>query len=191
MRSRPRNHRASARTCDSSAYQAPTADHGRRPHFPGRGEPVVATRALAILHRHASDVAAMAPTSGREAVDLPAVERPPIGRETQELVLRFARVNPRWGCPRIVGELQGLGVTVSATTVLTWLRAGSWTGESPHPRRCALILPCEIAVPSLGACDHGPTYDHGYAIVLPTISSACNGVQGATATLAFVVIAAL
>ena len=36
---------------------------------------------------------------------------------------RLARDNPRWGYQRIVGEIKGLGVTVSATTVRTWLRA--------------------------------------------------------------------
>jgi transposase InsO family protein len=34
-----------------------------------------------------------------------------------------ARENPRWGYQRIAGELKGLGVTVSPTTVRTWLRA--------------------------------------------------------------------
>ena len=48
--------------------------------------------------------------------------RPPIRRETRALVLRFARDNPRWGYQRIVGELKGLGLGVSATTVRTWLR---------------------------------------------------------------------
>ena len=43
--------------------------------------------------------------------------RPPIRREIRALVVRFARENPRWGYPRILGELKGLGVTVSATTV--------------------------------------------------------------------------
>jgi putative transposase len=48
--------------------------------------------------------------------------RPPMRPEIRELVLRLARENPRWGYVRIVGELKGLGLTVSATTVRTWLR---------------------------------------------------------------------
>jgi hypothetical protein len=48
--------------------------------------------------------------------------RPPMRREIRDLVLRLARENPRWGYQRIVGELKGLGVAVSATTVRTWLR---------------------------------------------------------------------
>ncbi len=50
--------------------------------------------------------------------------RPPIRPEVRELVLRLARENPRWGYQRIVGELEGLGVVVSATSVRTWLREG-------------------------------------------------------------------
>ncbi len=48
--------------------------------------------------------------------------RPPIGREIRELVFRLARENPRWGYQRIVGELNGLGIAVSATTVKKILR---------------------------------------------------------------------
>jgi putative transposase len=50
------------------------------------------------------------------------VGRPPVRREIRRLVLRLARENPRWGYQRIVGELKGLGMVVSATTVRTWLR---------------------------------------------------------------------
>jgi putative transposase len=60
------------------------------------------------------------------------VGRPPMPRETRDLVLRLARENPRWGYPRIVGELKGLGIAVSATTVRAWLRAA---GLGPAGRR--------------------------------------------------------
>jgi putative transposase len=43
--------------------------------------------------------------------------RPPVERRARELVLRFARENPRWGYPRIAGELLKLGVRVSPSTV--------------------------------------------------------------------------
>ena len=49
--------------------------------------------------------------------------RPPMRREIRALVLRLARDNPRWGYQRIVGEVKGLGIRVSATTVRTWLKA--------------------------------------------------------------------
>jgi transposase InsO family protein len=38
------------------------------------------------------------------------------------LAVRLARENPRWGYQRIVGELKGVGVVVSPTTVRNWLR---------------------------------------------------------------------
>ena len=48
--------------------------------------------------------------------------RPAIRREIRAFVLRLARENPRWGYQRIVGELKGLSMVVSATTVRMWLR---------------------------------------------------------------------
>src|SRR6266576_3180220 len=48
--------------------------------------------------------------------------RPPVDEEIRALVLRLARENPRWGYQRITGELNGLGIAVSATTVAKILR---------------------------------------------------------------------
>jgi putative transposase len=51
----------------------------------------------------------------------------------QTLVLRLARENPRWGYQRLVGELKGLGVAVSATSVRTWLRGGGLGPAGTRP----------------------------------------------------------
>jgi putative transposase len=48
--------------------------------------------------------------------------RPAVSEEIRELVLRLARENPRWGYQRIVGELAGVGVRVSVTSVAKILR---------------------------------------------------------------------
>ena len=58
--------------------------------------------------------------------------RPAIDSETRNLVLRFARENPRWGYRRIQGELLGLGIHLSATSIATILRRA---GLHPAPRR--------------------------------------------------------
>ncbi len=58
--------------------------------------------------------------------------RPPLDPTVRELVLRFARENPRWGCVRIQGELRKLGVPVGATTIRSVLRR---SGLGPAPRR--------------------------------------------------------
>jgi putative transposase len=50
--------------------------------------------------------------------------RPPIDPKVRALVLRLACENPRWGYRRIVGELAGLGISVSATSVRKILVSG-------------------------------------------------------------------
>jgi putative transposase len=61
--------------------------------------------------------------------------RPPLEPSVGALILRLARENPRWGYQRIVGELKGLGVAVSATTVRSVLIEA---GVSPAPERARL-----------------------------------------------------
>jgi hypothetical protein len=51
-------------------------------------------------------------------------------------VLRLARENPRWGYQRITGELRGLGLTISATTVRKLLRQA---GLGPAGERSGLF----------------------------------------------------
>jgi putative transposase len=58
--------------------------------------------------------------------------RPPPDAKLEELILRLARENPRWGYRRIVGELRKLGLSVSATSVRSVLKRGR---IPPAPRR--------------------------------------------------------
>jgi hypothetical protein len=58
--------------------------------------------------------------------------RPPVDDRVRQLVLRFARENPRWGYPRIAGELLKLGLQVSPSTVRRILLAARL---EPAPRR--------------------------------------------------------
>jgi hypothetical protein len=57
--------------------------------------------------------------------------RPPLDQELQQLIVRLARENPRWGYQRIKGELLRLGIRVSATAIRTTLRRH---GLDPTPR---------------------------------------------------------
>jgi transposase len=60
--------------------------------------------------------------------------RPPIDEQVQQSIVRLVGENPRWGHQRIKGELLGLNVRVSATTIRTVLRRhgidpGAATGQ--------------------------------------------------------------
>jgi transposase InsO family protein len=61
-----------------------------------------------------------------------AAGRPAVDDRIRQLVLRFARENPRWGYPRIAGELLKLGLRVSPSTVRRILLIA---GSGPAPRR--------------------------------------------------------
>ena len=58
--------------------------------------------------------------------------RPPLDHDVKQLIIRLAKENPRWGYQRIQGELQRLGIRVSATAIRTTLRRH---GLDPAPRR--------------------------------------------------------
>jgi putative transposase len=62
----------------------------------------------------------------------PSPGRPGLERSLRELILRLADENPHWGYKRIVGELMGLGITVSATSVRKVLLEA---GLQPAPQR--------------------------------------------------------
>jgi len=61
--------------------------------------------------------------------------RPPLDEHLQQLIVRMARENPRWGYQRLKGELLRLGMAVSATAIRTVLRRH---GLDPAPRRTAM-----------------------------------------------------
>jgi putative transposase len=50
------------------------------------------------------------------------VGRRPTSRELQDLIFRMVAENPKWGAPRVHGELQMLGFEISERTVLNWMR---------------------------------------------------------------------
>ncbi|MGH3085497.1 MAG: hypothetical protein ACRDNP_15840, partial [Gaiellaceae bacterium] len=58
--------------------------------------------------------------------------RPPLESSLRALILRLGHENPHWGYKRIVGELKGLGFTVSATSVRKVLLE---EGLQPAPAR--------------------------------------------------------
>jgi putative transposase len=61
-----------------------------------------------------------------------AAGRPPLESSLRALILRLGHENPHWGYRRIVGELKGLGITVSATSVRKVLLGA---GLQPAPDR--------------------------------------------------------
>src|SRR6266511_4498381 len=60
--------------------------------------------------------------------------RPPLAAQTRQLVLRLAAENPAWGYKRIHGELVGLGIPLSQSSVWNILQRH---GIAPAPRRAS------------------------------------------------------
>jgi transposase InsO family protein len=78
--------------------------------------------------------------------------RPPLDDDIQQLIVRLASENPRWGYQRIQGELLRLGVQVSATAIRTTLRRH---GLDPAPRRVSTTWRAFLRRQAAGivACD--------------------------------------
>ncbi len=67
----------------------------------------------------AQGLCCLASPACRPPLDLPsrAPGRPPLETSLRALILRFAHENPQSGIPADVGELKGVGIAVSATSV--------------------------------------------------------------------------
>jgi putative transposase len=109
---------------------------------------------LVLLVRQAGDAAALAPTPSPGAWTHPHHQtgRPPLDQDVQQLIIRLAKENPPSGYQRIKGELQRLGVQVSATTIRTMLHRH---GLDSAPRRATTTwraFPRRQAV-GIMACD--------------------------------------
>jgi putative transposase len=78
--------------------------------------------------------------------------RPPLDQEVQQLIVRLARENPRWGYQRIRGEALRLGWGVSASAIRTTLRRH---GLDPVPRRTTTTWRAFLRQQAAGivACD--------------------------------------
>jgi hypothetical protein len=127
---------ASARAVGAAPPGRSAAAPTKPPAPSGGGEPDTAPLALGLVRGDPEHVAALAPTSRYSRwTYADRTGRPPIGREIRELVLRLARENPRWGYQRIAGDINKLGLGVSATTVGKILREA---GIGPAGRRGGL-----------------------------------------------------
>jgi hypothetical protein len=78
--------------------------------------------------------------------------RPATRRNIRALVLRLARENPGWGYSRIHGELAGLGVQVSASTVWEILKKVG-IDRAPRPAGPTWPLFLRSQAEAILACD--------------------------------------
>jgi len=133
--------------------------------LPGCGKPVDAPRALLLVLRDPGGPAPLASPVGHSSLDLSEPEVPPRADRHRAPWARptagTRRENPRWGYRRNVGELTGVGISISATSVRKLLveadlgPAGLRGGLSWRPResRRRLGRPAGIAI-SVGVCEY-------------------------------------
>jgi hypothetical protein len=79
--------------------------------------------------------------------------RPPLDSDLQQLIVRLATANPRWGYQRINRALQLHGVHLSATAIRTTLCRH---GLDPAPRPATTIWRAFLGeqAPGIVACDY-------------------------------------
>ena len=110
--------------------------------------------------------------------------RPPISRDLKDLIVRFARDNPRWGYRRIQGELKRPGHQVSAMTIRDVLRR---SGLGPAPRRAGPSWSefLQAQASAVVACDFFTVYSSFgrtiYVLFLIELSSRRVHLAGCTA----------
>jgi transposase len=129
---------------------------------PRRPLPVAGAMAMALLPRHAETLLRwhreLSRRKWRRWRSTRGPGRPPMSIELVELIVRIAQENRRWGCVRIQGELRGLGIRVSASSIRRILRrhglgpaprsrrpGGSFSPRRPRassPRTCSPSTPC-------------------------------------------------
>jgi putative transposase len=107
-----------------------------RPAVLGGGQPELAARPLVVVSRHTGDAPPVASSAGREALDLRAAVGATANRlEGSRADCAIRTRKSAVGLSALVGELKGVGVIVSATTVRKVLREAHLgpAGKRPGP----------------------------------------------------------
>ena len=81
--------------------------------------------AIGTSHRQAGDRPRLAPTRLSLVLELESrrrTGRPGVPADVRALIREMSTMNPLWGAPRIHGELQKLGLSVSQSTVAKYMR---------------------------------------------------------------------
>jgi transposase InsO family protein len=85
--------------------------------------------------------------------------RPAISKEIRELIREISAANPRWGSPRILGELRKLGIAVAKSTVETY----RVRHRSPHSPTWRAFLKTHVT--ELVALDFFPVPTVGFKVL--------------------------